>query len=198
MTTLTRAERKALAEAALAAAEQSADVRLLTLDDLMLLDQTDLDQYMASLGVEVDWERLEDDTRRALGSEALALERGDPLTEARRERLMEASERAVVQTARDTANKIMGDMRLNAWQQADNRPEDQQFFMWVSVGTGCCKDCRSLHGVIFRMDYWDGHSPREGQTLCGARCRCSLVPCPSPGTGNEGTRSEEARQILSE
>ncbi len=120
------------------------------------------------------------------------------MTEARVDRLKENAEKAVVNIARNTANKIMGDARQEAMEQADPRPANERWLMWVSVGSGVCPDCRSLHGTVFRADFWVGHSPRDGQTLCTTKCRCSLVPVPSPGEDNEGLRIEEARAILAE
>jgi hypothetical protein len=187
MATLTAAERRAIADAAERVAEQYASEPLLTTAQLEQLTLDELDTYLRSRGVTIDWERITEEVRAAVGSDALSISRGQALSPGRMEDLEARSKRAVASAARSVANQTIGDMRQAAIDQADDRPDDEKYLIWVSVGGGC-DDCRDLHGTIFRLDAWEGMAPRDGTTRCRGNCRCSLVPCASPGAGNEGTR----------
>lgn len=195
MVKMTKAQRTEIADAALETAEEYADAPLLPLEELLDMSREEIDAYLQERGVVIDWDMLEADVRRALGTEVVQMNRGVEMTPARQERLAAAVQKATAQSARLVANKIMGDIRHEAMKEADPRPEDEQTLMWVSM-EGRCTDCESLHGTIFQRDYWDGHSPRDGETVCTGGCRCSLIPVPSPGAKNEGLRNEEARRIL--
>lgn len=187
MATLSAAERRAIAAAAEAVAEEFASEPLLTSAELAQLDIGEMDAYLRARGVTIDWERLEQEVRASVGQDALLITRGQELSPGRLEDLEKRAQRAVAQTARSVANQTIGDMRQAAIDEADERPDDERYQIWVSVGGGC-DDCRDNHGTIFRLDAWEGMAPRDGTTRCRGNCRCSLVPCASPGADNEGTR----------
>lgn len=49
---------------------------------------------------------------------------------------------------------------------------------WVTVGDkSVCEDCQKRDGQQHTVEEWDELGlPREGATLCGDNCRCSLFP----------------------
>jgi hypothetical protein len=188
----TKAERTEQATEAALIAEEFADEPLLPASELRKMDLDEIDAYFKARGVDIDWESHELDIRNALGSYVLQLDRGEELTDEQERQLDERCRRAVIQSARDIANKTMGDIRFTAMDEADDRPEDEKNYMWGSVGSGCCEDCRELHGTVFQRDYWQGIEPRDGKTACLKKCRCSLLPCGGKAE-NEGLRNEEAR-----
>ena len=188
MATLSAKERQAIARASEALAEEFASEPLLSSEELAQLSMAELDAYLRARGVTVDWERIEQEVRGAVGSDALSITRGQALSPGRLEDLEARGKRAVVSAARSVANQTIGDMRQSAIDAADSRPETERYQIWVSVGGGC-DDCRDLHGTIFRVDAWEGMAPRDGTTRCRGNCRCSLVPCANPGEGNEGLRA---------
>jgi len=51
-------------------------------------------------------------------------------------------------------------------------------FKWQSVGDDrVCDDCEDLHGKEMKYSEWlTSNMPGDGQTICGGRCRCILVP----------------------
>ena len=51
-------------------------------------------------------------------------------------------------------------------------------FRWQSVGgPSVCVDCEDLHGKEMAYSEWlASNMPGDGQTICGGRCRCALVP----------------------
>lgn len=199
MAALSSPERKEIAEAAIEAAERFGDLPVASKEELLEMSRSELDAYFQARGVEIDWERLDEETRTQLGaSNVLAMNRGEEFSPARREQLETRVRSAVISGAREVANEAMSKMWHEAFAEADDRPEDERFGMWLTVvGSGPpCEDCRSLHGTVFLMDAWEGSMPTDGHTVCGKRCRCRVVPCGNPGKRNEGLRVEEARRVL--
>jgi hypothetical protein len=199
MTALTKEERTEIADEALAIAERFADEPLASRAELLQMSESELDDYFRSRGVVLDWEQIIEETRGQVGADVvLRMNRGEALMPGTAADLDERARKAVVQGARETANQALADMWHAAFAEADDRPEDERYGMWLTVvGAGpSCPDCRSLHGTVFLMDYWEGNMPCDGHTQCKKRCRCRVVPCGSPGKRNEGLRNDEARRVL--
>jgi hypothetical protein len=189
VSTLPQGTRDEIASAAVQAVAFLRGRTLLTADELEQMTQPEVDAYLADFGIEIDWERIADDVVTAMGPDALAVDRGVAMSDERVERLVEKANRAGIIAARQAANKAMGDVRRQAMLEADPREPDEQWSQWAAVlGEKCCTDCQGLHGRKFKNDAWLGHEPRDGQTLCGGNCRCSLLPCASPGNENEGLK----------
>lgn len=186
MAALSSSERKDIATASQEEAAQWEDTRALPLEDLLAMSVEELQTYLEGLGVEIDLERLEAEVRTAMGPDAVLLDRGTPLSPAQMDALESRIQRAVVSVARSTANQTLGDMRQEAILAGDDRPDDEKYLAWVSVGGGC-PDCRDLHGTVFAADAWEGISPRDGNTVCRGNCRCMLVPTGAPA-GGEGSK----------
>lgn len=186
MSTLSRSERDDVASAAEDIAEQWEDARPLTRDDLLRMSRSELDAYMQDLGVTLDWERMEAEVRSALGADAVLIDRGNELSEAQVDALEKRLRKATVSVARSTANQTLGDLRQAAFLEGDERPDEEKFLVWVSVGDGC-PDCQDLHGTVFAADAWEGMAPRDGNTICRGNCRCMLVPTGEP-SGGEGSK----------
>ncbi len=51
-------------------------------------------------------------------------------------------------------------------------------FEWVTIGDqSVCDDCQDRDGRQQTMAEWEAEGlPRDGATICGDRCRCSLIP----------------------
>ena len=51
-------------------------------------------------------------------------------------------------------------------------------YEWVTVGDkSVCDDCVVRDGKRLEMEEWENQGlPREGATVCGDACRCSLIP----------------------
>lgn len=187
MTVLSASERKRIADLAEDLAKEAKASGLLPADELEDMSLDELDAYMRSKGVTIDWERLVADMRSVVGSDAVHIDRGQELSDASQEALEERASKAVVRTARAVANRTIADLRNSAFQEADDRPDDEKFMVWVTVGgTSSCPDCRDRHGQVFAADMWQGMEPGDGTTVCRDNCNCSLVPCGDPGAGNEG------------
>jgi hypothetical protein len=184
---LTKSERTAIAEQAAEIAAEFADEPLPSSRELAAMSIDELDALFKARGVTIDWERIEADVRSAIGSDALLINRGVELDDAKILDLEKRSARAVAGAARSIANQTIGDMRQEAMLLADDRPDDQKYLVWVSVGNGC-PSCQDRHGTVLALDAWEGNMPRDGGTLCKGNCRCSLVPVGDPGSGNEGLR----------
>jgi len=184
---LTKKERQEIADQAIELAEEMASEPLPSTAELQSMTLDELDAMFKARGVTIDWERLEADVRSAVGSDYVLIERGTELDDAKLEDLERRSHKAVVQASRSIANQTIGDMRQEAMLLADDRPDDEKYLCWVSVGNGC-PSCQDRHGTVFALDAWEGNMPRDGGTLCKGNCRCSLVPVGNPGRGNEGLR----------
>lgn len=185
---LTKSQSKAIMEEAQAILREFSDEPLPPTRELEDMTFEELSALLESRGVNIDWERLDADVRGAIGSDAVLIDRGVELDDAKIIDLEKRSMRAVVSTARSIANQTIGDMRQQAMLEADDRPDDEKYMVWVSVGNGC-DSCADRHGTILAYDLWEGNAPRDGGTLCKGNCRCSLVPVGSPGKKNEGLRA---------
>lgn len=190
------ASRAEIARAAVAAARALfADVDLAQAE-LADMSTDELAAYLADHGVELDVATLEAAVAAALANDAKAIEGGltDPAKRAQvEEKVAKLVQSSAKRVARDTVRKA----QMAAWDQADEREWDRKFYMWVSVGSGVCDSCHSLHGQVFALDQWESIGvPGSGATLCGDRCRCTLVPV--QGTDREITRyrNEVAREGL--
>lgn len=164
---------------------------------IMDMDTEELTAFLADHGVDVDVERLVDNVIAQLESDRAAIEGG--LTDAaKREQVQAKVTKLLGETARNVARQTMRQAQLSAFKAADTRDWDRQFYVWVSVGDKrICDSCHTLHGQVFAMDQWEDIGlPGAGQTLCGERCRCTLVP--TKGTDREVTkyRDEVARGSL--
>lgn len=187
--TLTAQERTDIAQAALAVAQDWEELRALPLDDLMALSPEDAEAYLRTTGVSLDWERLELEVRNALGTDLLLLDRGRELSPAQLDALEQRVRRVVLSTARTTVNQTLGDLRQEAFVAADDRGPEEQWYVRVAVGAGSCNDCLSLHGIVGRLDFWQGNMPRDGNTVCKGACRCMVMPCGAPASGEDGVRA---------
>lgn len=51
-------------------------------------------------------------------------------------------------------------------------------YTWQAIMVKTCPSCISLHGSSKTLNMWDatGGRPRTRPTLCGHRCKCSLIP----------------------
>lgn len=183
---LTASERKQLAENAITYAnEVLRGLDLPTREDLAAMSLEDMLALLESYGVRLDVERMYEEARAAVGRDAAQLARGT-MAPARREALEKAVAREVERQAVSAANQTMGDLRQRAIDESDDRPEDERWLMWVTVnGDNACVDCKDRHGVIFLADAWEGDAPRDGNTVCGGNCKCSLVPCGPPRSEGE-------------
>jgi hypothetical protein len=189
MTDLTPEQRRAIARQARADGSALSSADLPSEADLSRMSLVQMLDVLATYGVTIDEERLDADVRAALATDTLLIDRGTELGAARRQALVERTQRTVANVARSVANQTMGDMRQTVMDEADTRPEDERWQMWVTVSDkkNCCPDCRDLHGMVGRPDYWDGIAPRDGNTICKGNCKCSLVPCGAPSSGEDGT-----------
>ena len=187
MASLTKQQREEIAADVQRILAEFSDEPLPPASELQDMTLDELDALLQSRGVKLDWERLEAEVRAAIGSDAVLIDRGRELSDAKIIDLEKRSMRAVVSAARSVANQSINDMRQQAMLEADDRPDDQKFLCWVSVGNGC-DDCKDLHGTIMAWDAWEGMAPRDGNTVCRGNCRCSLVPVGDPGAGKEGLR----------
>lgn len=191
---LSREERAALARASRANATALRDEPLPARDTLAELTFDEMMAVLASYGVVIDEERLDVEVRAALATDLLAINRGDPLDANRVEELAKRSKRVVASQARSLANQTIGDMRQQAILDADPRPVDEQWLMWMTVSSKdkCCPDCHDRHGIIARLDWWEAAGmPRDGMTVCRGNCRCRLTPVGAPkgGESAEGKRA---------
>lgn len=50
-------------------------------------------------------------------------------------------------------------------------------FQWITAGGRVCPDCEPRHGEVMTMIEWRTVGvPKSGFSVCGANCRCVLVP----------------------
>ncbi len=188
----TREERLRIARAAREASAQLRSEPLPPSNVLARLTLQEMLDLLASYGVILDEERLDVEIRGALARELLAINRGDPLDPGRVKALEGRAQRLVGQVARSVANQTIGDMRQVAILDADPRPEDDRWYMWVTASgkEHSCPDCQDRHGIVARMDWWEeAGMPRDGMTVCGGNCKCRLVMVSAPkgGARAEGT-----------
>ena len=191
--TLTAAERRRIAEEAVTYANQVLrEVDAPAPDDLRTMSLGDLLAFLESHGVQLDMARMEAEVTAAIGRDAAQIERGQELSPARMAQLQKRVAAQVTSQAVSVANQTIGDLRQAALDESDDRPEEERWGMWVSVnGEQACPDCRDLHGTVATMDAWEGIRPRDGHTLCGGFCACSIVPCGPPASRFENTRTRQ-------
>lgn len=164
---------------------------------IMDMDAEELTEFLADHGVDLDVAALTDSVVAQLEPDRRAIEGG--LTDAaKREQVQAKVTKLLGETARNVARQTVRQAQLSAFKAAETREWDRQFYVWVSVGDAkICDSCHTLHGQVFAMDQWEDIGlPGAGQTLCGERCRCTLVP--TKGTDREVTkyRDEVARGNL--
>lgn len=188
MAKLSKKQRQQIADDAEAVLEAFADEPLPTQEEMLAMSTDELDALLQERGVRVDWERLDADVRGSLGTAVVALNRGRPLDDAQLIDLEKRAQRATVSAARTIANQTLGDLRQQAMVEADGRPPEDQWGMWVAAGEHSCPSCVDRHHTVRRMDLWEGDMPRDGNTICGGNCHCLVVPCANPGVGREGGR----------
>lgn len=183
--------RDALVEAA--SVFSSVELEQATLADM---DAGELLAYLEDHGVTVDVGAMEAAAAAALAPDARAISSG--MTDsAKREAVTAKVKAQIVAQAKSAARETVRNAEKAAWDLADDRDWDLKFYMWVSVGSGVCDSCHSLHGQVFALDQWEAIGiPGSGATICGERCRCTLVPV--DGTDREITRyrNEAAREGL--
>lgn len=192
----TVASRAEIARAAVAAARALFSDVDLAQSELEDMSTDELAAYLEDHGVELDLGALESEIAAALAPDARAIEGGltDP---AKRAQVEEKVAKLIVSQAKRVTRDTVRKAQAAAWDEADGREWDRKFYMWVSVGSGVCDSCHSLHGQVFALDQWEAIGvPGSGATLCGDRCRCTLVPV--EGTEREITRyrNEVARGDL--
>lgn len=193
---LTPEQRRKIAADALAMAREIGADLGVTLADLEAMTLEELLSLLAGAGVEIDVQALEDMVRASLGNEVRALDRGIPLDPNAQDQIEAKVQAAVAKTAQQTARETVFGLHDAAQFGSDERPWDEQFYMWVSVGEGVCPTCYSYHGDVFALDQWESIGrPRDGGTLCGKHCRCKLVPVQADRSATE-RRFEEARTNL--
>lgn len=199
MADLTPAQRRAQADEAASIARAAAALQDPTLEDALAMDLAELLAEHRARGVDIDVEQLRDAIQRSLGSDVLALNRGARMDAARVAALEEKLSKSLEQAARMVARDVVRRAAQTAITEADEREPDAQWYVWVSVlGKGVCESCGSRHGTVMRLDYWEGIEPGAGDTLCGERCRCRLLPCSAPPAGEGGLRREEFRDGVRE
>ena len=195
MSGFTKDERAEVADAAKETAADIPAARVKSMSELLAMDWEEMNAYLESIGAEPisdeERERARDAVLVDLGDDALAMDRGR-LSPSMVTRLQETAEKALVTQAREQANAFMAAEERRAMFENDPRPRMEQGGVWVSVGSGCCDDCSSLHGTILAQDFWDGIAPEDGANACGKKCRCRIMPCSIP-EGAEGLRSEDMR-----
>jgi hypothetical protein len=193
---LSASERKAIAEAAIEYARRVlADTDIPTDAEIDAMSLDDLVAYLDSAGVTLDLDRMESEAWAAVGRDAAALER-EQMSPARREQLAKRVASEVQRQAVSVANQTMGSLRQQAIDATDDRPEDERWLMWVTVnGDNACPDCQDLHGYVDTADGFEGNSPRDGHTVCGGNCKCSLVPCGAPASPGERVSLERGRGL---
>lgn len=50
-------------------------------------------------------------------------------------------------------------------------------YRWSAVLVNTCPDCLERHGQVMKWEDWEVEGlPRTGQTVCGANCKCVLLP----------------------
>lgn len=196
MAKLTQKEREQLALDALALMRKLyADINA-DIEDIEAMDLDQLVAYLESKGVPFDTEAAQLEIRTALGEKLISVDRGQALDDEALIDFEDRVARAVERNATSTAKRCVFGLHDQAQFESDERPWDEQFYMWVSVGEGVCGSCHSLHGFVDALDMWeDSGKPRDGTTLCGANCRCKLIPCNSTQRA-AGNRVEEARTDL--
>lgn len=188
--------RQEIARAAVAAARALFTDVDLAQAELADMSTEELAAYLADHGVELDVAALERETAAALANDAKAIEGGltDP---AKRQQVEERVAKLVVSNAKRVARDTVRKAQMAAWDEADGREWDRKFYMWVSVGSGVCDSCHSLHGQVFALDQWESIGvPGSGATLCGDRCRCTLVPVEATEREITRYRNEAARAGL--
>jgi hypothetical protein len=173
------------ADAAVMAAPVFA-VQEITQAELDDMGTAELIAYLAEHGTEIDPDELRASVAAALEADAPAIRGG--LTDAGKRAAVEKKVKSLVEsTARRITRDTVRKSQMAAWDLADDREWDRKFYMWVSVGSGVCDSCHSLHGQVFALDQWESIGiPGSGSTICGDRCRCTLVP--GEGTDREVTR----------
>ena len=176
---LSSSERAAIADGAEAAAEAMdavGDVRALsdmTLDEIV--------SYMDGLGIQIDLDVLEQEARAALGTDARLIDRGVALDPEKKADLEARLKRAIERNARYTARQTIRQARADAFKEGDDRPDEDRYLMWVSVGDdGVCPTCEDRHGYALTEFEWEGSAPGDGDTICRQNCRCTLVPVDAP------------------
>lgn len=191
--TLSKEERRRLARDALAlAVELGVDLEI-TDEHLSAMTLDEMVSFLAQHGVDIEVEAMREDVRAALRIEVRALNKGLPLDANAEKEIGDKVSRALVRTAASVARTTVFEVHDAATQDADARPWDQQYYVWISVGEGVCPSCFSLHGTVAALDQWESIGrPRDGATYCGENCRCKLVPC-SADRADEATRREETR-----
>lgn len=160
------------------------------------MDTSELLAYLEDHGVTVDVGAMEAAAAAALTPDARAIESGltDP---AKREAVTVKVQAQIVAQAKRAARETVRNAEKAAWDLADDREWDQKFYMWVSVGSGVCDSCHSLHGQVFALDQWESIGiPGSGATICGERCRCTLVPVDATDREITRYRNEAARAGL--
>ncbi len=178
-----------------AAADIATGPRVKSMAELLAMDWSEMNKYLVEIGADPisddQRERARDAVLVDLGDDALAMDRGR-LSAGAVERLQASAEKALVTQAREQANAFMAAEERKAMFAEDPRPRMEQGGVWISVGSGCCDDCTSLHGTILAQDYWDGIAPEDGVNACGHKCRCKIMPCSIPADA-EGLRAEDLR-----
>lgn len=197
--TLSRRDRKKLAREAIRNAAATSDVPELDEDELFEMSLEQLDVYLKLHGVEVDWELIEAQVRGTLGEDLVVLERGTTVDRARMEEIEKRANAALTNASRSVTRTTVRQVTAWAMADADPRPEDERYLMWVTVEDDrLCPSCYDLHGTIDTADAWEGIGPGDGTTMCRDRCRCRLLPVAGRGRGEEGLRREEERGGLPE
>lgn len=190
---LTPAERRKLANDALEEMRRLFEDLEYSPDEINEMDAEEIRAIMDGLGVPYDLDADRNRIHATMGGQADALDRGLSLDDAALEALKAKADRALEISARAHARRSVYGLRDAAYFQSDEREWDEQYYMWVSVGEGVCGSCHTLHGFVQALDMWeDAGRPRDGTTLCGANCRCTLVQCQIPDE-RAGLRVEETR-----
>jgi hypothetical protein len=177
----TRTERERFAREALAMSLELQERIGVEADDIASMSLDEILSLLSANGVDLDLEDLEADARQTVGaSNLLTFDRAADaggLTDAQAEAIAARIDKALVRTTERTVRDTMRGVRDEAMFGADERPWDEQFYIWISVGEGSCPDCFDRHGTVFAKDMWaDIGEPGDGRTFCGKHCRCRLFP----------------------
>lgn len=193
---LSKEQRAQIARDALAMAREIADSLDVDPADLEKMSLEELLAMLADAGVEVDVRALEDAARATLANEVRALDRGIPLDPNAQEQIGAKVASATATVAKQATRDTVRGIRDTAKHDADERPWDEQMYIWISMGEGTCPTCYSRHGDVFAWDQWqDIGMPGGDGTLCGKHCRCELQPVNADRTATE-RRFEEYRTNL--
>ena len=151
-----------------------------TYADLQEMSTEDVLAYLEERGIQLDEEKLVAQVDARLGGYLAERERGVRFDAAKQAEFEKRIEAATRQQAVVLAKDSMGQFRQQAIEEADPRPSEERFYVWIAKLRRSCESCEELHGEVKSEAEWDDIGrPRSGNTLCGENCECDLVTVPA-------------------